>query len=1318
MSDLFMGTLQGTFAERMVGCPVTNFADIVVAGERIESWLKLGKIQGNASSSGSKKPFGNGQRKKEGDTSAVYTQKGQSRDRYYQRTAAVTIPADNQQQQQQQPQQQRQPFQQRPQRTGYQVRGRMNDRQFDRPPVIYSFLLKKLKDLGLVQLRTLAPLRPDQRPASFDENAKCEFHSGAPGHNVENCKAFKHVVQDLVDSKAINFAPSPNVNANPMPAHGQMGVNAISEDGRRIGLLSVDQLNTPLAEIKRQLLKSGVFPGCNDCCAACTVAINGCVLLREAVQRLMDEGSLRFEKEDLGKEDVSTITIYFDPVDLSTLADAAPVTITVPGPIPYDKDDAVPWHYGGEVYCNGERLEDQTAGETTVSKVDNAGPSGFTRSGRADQSVGFFNPQQFLTTVLPQAVVSGHTLPSRVDSTRLHIPNGVDSPRLYLPSRSGCSLEFDARSIIPMPDPWFLSLKQNLGTVSVFAPPAESSLANRGCQNHCSFPQQQASNAILSPIRVSVWPEHRMASHLPTEFFALCISNSLARVQKMVIISPQIPLPRLGIEEVSDVQVDATCGIQASFPVSRPKWHLGQFSGIQTEVALRPIFRYPDRSGIQASFPVSRPKWHSGQCSDVQIEEVSDGQVDATCGIQASIEVAFRPSLSDVQIEEVSDVQVDATCGIQANFPMFRSKSFPVFRLMSGIQAMVISVLPFILRKTDLELHWESLLLSSEGHREALLKILKRAYVPQEITINQLETVVSNVNASHGLGFTDMDLTVDERNHNRALHIAMECKGVVLSHVLVDTGSSLNVLPKKALAKLNCEGLILTPTDLIVRAFDGSKRAVFGEVELPVKIGPEVFKSVFYVMDIQPAYSCLLGCPWIHAAGAVTSTLHQKLKYIWDGQVVTVCGEEDIFVSHLSSFKYVEMDGEIWETPSQAFETVKVENALFAKEEEKPSISSYKQAAEVVKSGEAPGWGKMMDIAAKKDRFGVGYQPGRGSSGQGRGCRPSFTFTSAGMLDPDNICMVGEEVDSDCEIDQWIKSCVPGMEVQNWKAEKIIIVTLLEECDISPDLIDNNPVTPSYDFDNPIYHAEEEGEEDCELPEELARLLKQEEKVIQPHEEQLEDLDRRQCLGPLVAFYFEIHVLCFVFISPHLARFLRQGLPVCPRASQTLKPKATRLLLLLQANEIRRHKTRCLSEHTSPQPIGQPSYEDSDSHIQMRYHKINPHPLDKNYKSGSRRVLRMRRGANTFPSHNRLPNPRFGCETPSCPFLFQVATAGDSAGESVSLSESLLAFVVCLFIGCSCFCTVIYLPALPYCIVYISLLYLLAGYGCLVIFVR
>jgi hypothetical protein len=54
------------------------------------------------------------------------------------------------------------------------------------------------------------------------------------------------------------------------------------------------------------------------------------------------------------------------------------------------------------------------------------------------------------------------------------------------------------------------------------------------------------------------------------------------------------------------------------------------------------------------------------------------------------------------------------------------------------------------------------------------------------------------------------------------------------------------------------------------------------------------------------------------------------------------------------------------------------------------------------------------------------------------------------------------------------------------------------------DSIKNSYVMAQYDFDNPIYQAEEESEEDCELPKELARLLKQEERVIQPHQEELE----------------------------------------------------------------------------------------------------------------------------------------------------------------------------------------------------------------------
>ena len=51
------------------------------------------------------------------------------------------------------------------------------------------------------------------------------------------------------------------------------------------------------------------------------------------------------------------------------------------------------------------------------------------------------------------------------------------------------------------------------------------------------------------------------------------------------------------------------------------------------------------------------------------------------------------------------------------------------------------------------------------------------------------------------------------------------------------------------------------------------------------------------------------------------------------------------------------------------------------------------------------------------------------------------------------------------------------------------------------DLVDNDSTIAAYDFENPIYQAEDEGEEDCEIPGELARLLVQEEKATQPHED-------------------------------------------------------------------------------------------------------------------------------------------------------------------------------------------------------------------------
>ena len=82
-------------------------------------------------------------------------------------------------------------------------------------------------------------------------------------------------------------------------------------------------------------------------------------------------------------EDVSVVTIFNNPIKALPrkpvqIMTVAPVVITVPGPLPYESDKAVPWHYGADVYVLGVKQEFDTS--TGVSNI--TGPAKVTHSGR------------------------------------------------------------------------------------------------------------------------------------------------------------------------------------------------------------------------------------------------------------------------------------------------------------------------------------------------------------------------------------------------------------------------------------------------------------------------------------------------------------------------------------------------------------------------------------------------------------------------------------------------------------------------------------------------------------------------------------------------------------------------------------------------------------------------------------------------------------------------------------------------------------------------------------------------------------------------
>ncbi|RVW21434.1 hypothetical protein CK203_108817 [Vitis vinifera] len=80
-----------------------------------------------------------------------------------------------------------------------------------------------------------------------------------------------------------------------------------------------------------------------------------------------------------------------------------------------------------------------------------------------------------------------------------------------------------------------------------------------------------------------------------------------------------------------------------------------------------------------------------------------------------------------------------------------------------------------------------------------------------------------------------------------------------------------------------------------VRAYDSTRREVMGTLEIELLIGSAIFATVFQVLRIPASFNLLLGQPWIHRVRAIPYSLHQKVKFIHDGQVVTTLEMEDFY---------------------------------------------------------------------------------------------------------------------------------------------------------------------------------------------------------------------------------------------------------------------------------------------------------------------------------------------------------------------------------------------------------------------------------------
>ena len=101
--------------------------------------------------------------------------------------------------------------------------------EFTPIPMPYADLLPSLLSN---QLDVVSPGKVYQSlfPRWYNPNATCAYHGGVSGHFIEQCVAFMHKVQSLVDARWLTFQEdSPNVRTNPLNNHRGSAVNAVEE---------------------------------------------------------------------------------------------------------------------------------------------------------------------------------------------------------------------------------------------------------------------------------------------------------------------------------------------------------------------------------------------------------------------------------------------------------------------------------------------------------------------------------------------------------------------------------------------------------------------------------------------------------------------------------------------------------------------------------------------------------------------------------------------------------------------------------------------------------------------------------------------------------------------------------------------------------------------------------------------------------------------------------------------------------------------------------------------------------------------------------
>ncbi|XP_072058156.1 uncharacterized protein [Arachis hypogaea] len=155
---------------------------------------------------------------------------------------------------------------------------------------------------------------------------------------------------------------------------------------------------------------------------------------------------------------------------------------------------------------------------------------------------------------------------------------------------------------------------------------------------------------------------------------------------------------------------------------------------------------------------------------------------------------------------------------------------------------------------------------------------------------------VTITNAQPEVTFTHADFNSNLQNLDDPVVVTLQLGDLLVKKVLLDPGSSADVLFYSTFQKMKLSDNMLQSTGGDLVGLSGKRVPVLGSVWLQTTLGEQPLSKTndiqYLVVDCFSPYNIILGRPFLNKFGAIVSTVHLCMKFpLQDHQVVTIHGD-------------------------------------------------------------------------------------------------------------------------------------------------------------------------------------------------------------------------------------------------------------------------------------------------------------------------------------------------------------------------------------------------------------------------------------------